>query len=173
MKKVLVSLLIGVSLLSVGCGGTNQPKELTAYEINSITSLRETITDVDTWYLYYNENDLAIGHFAKDKGLLKKGTVFSWGYSFDDIIKNDEGLFEKDGEKLSEFDYRNVVFNDLDQVISNEFIINEDVNDDDLFLGVFEIEKVTKDKVYLNVKKTVLCKNFMDLNNNVTLVEIY
>lgn len=173
MKKVLVSLLIGVSLLGVSCGGTNQPKELTAYEINSITSLRENITDVDTWYLYYNENDLAIGHFAKDKGLLKKRTVFSWGYSFDGIIKNDEGLFEKDGEKLSEFDYRNVVFNDLDQVISNEFIINEDVNDDDLFLGVFEIEKVTKDKVYLNVKKTVLCKNFMDLNDNVTLVEVY
>lgn len=170
MKKVLIGLLISTML--VGCGGAKEEiKELSPYEINSITSLRETITDIDTWYLYYNESELAIGNFNSDKDLIKKGVIFNWTLSFDYITKNEDGLFKID--KLKEFDDKEIIFNDLDQVVSDEFIINEEVNEDDTFLGVYEIDKVTKDKVYLNVKKIVLCKGWLDLHEEVTLIEVY
>lgn len=180
MKKLLISLLLGVSLFSVGCSkevkkevDNGETKELTAYEINSITSLRKEVTGVEQWYLYYGESEIKIAQLKDNQGLVEKGTIFSWGYSFDSITKNDEGLFEADGSKLVEFNYRDVVFNDLDQVISEEFMTNEKVSDDDLFLGVFEITEVTEDKVYLDVKKTVLCKWYFDVYEGATLVEIY
>lgn len=169
MKKLFISLL--VSSLLVGCGG-NQTK-LSPYEINSITTLRDTITDIDTWGLYYNESELSVGDFINNKGLLKEGTTFTWTLTFDYVTKNDNGLFERNGENLVEFDNRDVIFNDLNQIISDEFIVNENVNRDDAFLAVYEIDKVTRNKVYLNVKKIVLCKDYFDLNDNIILVEVY
>ena len=172
MKKLLISLLIGVSLFSVGCGGGKEDNKLSPYEINSITSLRDTITDIDSWYLYYSDSEIIIGDFNKNKDIIKKGTIFNWSsLSLDEVTKNDKGLFEGDG--IVEFDYRKMVFTNLDQLISDEFIVNEKVNSDDCFLGVYEIEKVTNDTVYLNVKKIVLAKYYMDLNNKICLVEVY
>ena len=169
MKKLFISLL--VSSLLVGCGG-NQTK-LSPYEINSITALRDTITDIDTWGLYYNESELTVGDFINNKELLEEGTTFTWALTFDYVTKNDNGLFERNGENLVEFDNRDVIFNDLNQIISDEFIVNENVNRDDAFLAVYEIDKVTRNKVYLNVKKIVLCKGYFDLNDNIILVEVY
>ena len=77
-------------------------------------------------------------------------------------------------EKTEELGYRNAILVDFDQIVSDEFINNEKANEEfDYFICYFEIEKVTKDDVYLSLKKIVFAKDYIFNIDEGPLTKVY
>ena len=73
-----------------------------------------------------------------------------------------------------ELGYRNAILVDFDQIVSDEFIKNEKAYETfDFFICYFEIEKVTKDDVYLKLKKIVFAKDHILNIDEGPLTEVY
>ena len=171
MKKLFISLLLGVTLVGGLVGWGNKPvvedkevntpiveeKTLSQSEISEVTSLDSYIRNADQWEEHYC-GDLGIANLKSSH--IKEGTCFIWALPIDDMFKNEEGIYVT--EKAKELGRRNAILIDFDQIVSDEFINNEKVNEDfAYFLCYFEIEKVTKDYVYLKLKKIVFTEDYI------------
>ena len=90
----------------------------------------------------------------------------------DEMFKNEEGIYVT--EKAKELGYRNAILVDFDQIVSDEFIKNEKAYETfDFFICYFEIEKVTKDDVYLKLKKIVFTEDYILQANEYPLTKVY
>ena len=171
MKKALISLLLGVTLVGglVGCNDSTINKTLSKSEISEVTSLDSYIRNTDQWEEHYC-GDLGIADL--NSSYIKEGTCFTWALPIDDMFKNEEGIYVT--EKTKELGYRNAILVDFDQIVSNEFINNEKVNEAfAYFICYFEIEKVTKDDVYLKLKKIVFTEDYILQANEYPLTKVY
>ena len=171
MKKVLISLLLGVTLVGglVGCNDSTTNKTLSKSEISEVTSLDSYIRNADQWIEHYC-NDLGVTEL--NNSYIKEGTCFTWALSMDGVFKNEDGIYIT--EKTKELGYRNAILVDFDQIVSDEFIKNEKAYETfDFFICYFEIEKVTKDDVYLKLKKIVFAKDHILNIDEGPLTEVY
>ena len=90
----------------------------------------------------------------------------------DGVFKNEDGIYIT--EKTKELGYRNAILVDFDQIVSDEFIKNEKAYETfDFFICYFEIEKVTKDDVYLKLKKIAFAKDHILNIDEGPLTEVY
>lgn len=171
MKKVLISLLLGATLIGglVGCNDSTINKTLSKSEISEVTSLDSCIRNADQWGEHYC-NDLGVADL--NSSYIKEGTCFTWDLSINGMFKNEDGIYIT--EKVEELGYRNAILVDFDQIVSDEFINNEKANGKfDYFICYFEIEKVTKDDVYLKLKKIVFAKDYIFNIDECPLTEVY
>ena len=171
MKKALISLLLGVTLVGglVGCNDSTTNKTLSKSEISEVTSLDSYIRNAEQWEEHYC-GDLGIADL--NSSYIKEGTCFIWALPIDDMFKNEEGIYVT--EKAKELGYRNAILVDFDQIVSDEFINNEKVNEAfAYFICYFEIEKVTKDDVYLKLKKIVFTEDYILQANEYPLTKVY
>ena len=171
MKKVLISLLLGVTLVGglVGCNDSTTNKTLSKSEISEVTSLDSYIRNADQWIEHYC-NDLGVTEL--NNSYIKEGTCFTWTLSMDGVFKNEDGIYIT--EKTKELGYRNAILVDFDQIVSDEFIKNEKAYETfDFFICYFEIEKVTKDDVYLKLKKIAFAKDHILNIDEGPLTEVY
>ena len=176
MKKALISLLLGATLIGglVGCNDSTTNKTLTnkvlsKSEINEVTSLDSYIRNADQWEEHYC-GDLGIADL--NSSYIKEGTCFIWALPIDDMFKNEEGIYVT--EKAKELGYRKAILVDFDQIVSDEFINNEKINETfAYFICYFEIEKVTKDDVYLKLKKIVFTEDYILQANEYPLTKVY
>ena len=183
MKKLLIAALIGTTLTSglISCNNsaTNKTlsdstinktltnKVLSKSEINEVTSLDSYIRNADQWIEHYC-GDLGIADL--NSSYIKEGTCFFWMLPIDEMFKNEDGIYIT--EKTEELGYRNAILVDFDQIVSDEFMSKEKVNEVfAYFICYFEIEKVTKDDVYLKVKKIVFAEDY--ILDKYPLTEIY
>ena len=81
-----------------------------------------------------------------------------------------EELYECIGS-IQEFDGKVIIFENLSEIVSDEFIKQTD--EDDALLSILEIEKIEKETIYLKINKTVLSKNHMDILEEIELIEVY
>ena len=168
MKKMLISLLVGISMVGlVGCGKQETKENITKQEI---VSLDKTIKDIDEWELNYSESSIVVADFNSHKELIKEGTKFIWAIPIDYLIKGQDGKYECIGS-IQEFDGKVIIFENLSEIVSDEFIKQTD--EDDALLSILEIEKVEKETIYLKVNKIVLSKNYMDISKEIKLIEVY
>lgn len=171
MKKVLISLLLGVTLAGglISCNNSTTNKTLSKSEISEVTSLDGCIRNADQWGEYYC-NDLGVADL--NSSCIKEGTCFTWGLSINGMFKNEDGMYIT--EKTEELGYRNAILVDFDQIVSDEFITNEKADERfDFFICYFEIEKVTKDDVYLKLKKIAFAKDYIFNIDEGPLTEVY
>ena len=171
MKKVLISLLLGVTLSSglISCNDSITNKRLSKSEISEVTSLDGYFRNVDQWEELYC-GDLGIADL--NSSCIKEDTCFIWALSMDEMFKNENGIYIT--EKTEELGYRNAILVDFDQIVSDEFINNEKPDEAfDYFICYFEIEKVTKDDVYLKLKKIVFAKDYIFNIDECSLTEVY
>ena len=171
MKKALISLLLGVTLVGglVGCNDSTTNKTLSKSEISEVTSLDGYFRNVDQWEELYC-GDLGIADL--NSSYIKEDTCFIWALSMDEMFKNENGIYIT--EKTEELGYRNAILVDFDQIVSDEFINNEKPDEAfDYFICYFEIEKVTKDDVYLKLKKIVFAKDYIFNIDECSLTEVY
>ena len=168
MKKMLVSLLVGISMVGlVGCGKQETKENIIKQEI---VSLDKTIKDINEWELNYSESSIGVADFNSHKELIKEGTKFMWAIPIDYLFKGRDGEY-KCIESIQEFDGKVIIFENLSEIVSDEFI--ERFDEDDALLSILEIEKVEKETIYLKINKTVLGKNYMNLFEKVELIEVY
>ena len=168
MKKMLVSLLVGISMVGlVGCGKQETKENITKQEI---VSLDKTIKDIDEWELNYSESSIVVADFNSHKELIKEGTKFIWAIPVDCLLKGQDGEYECIGI-VQEFDGKDIIFENLSEIVSDEFI--KQFGEDDALLSILEIEKVEKETIYLKVNKIVLSKNYMDISKEIKLIEVY
>ena len=168
MKKMLISLLVGISMVGlVGCGKQETKENITKQEI---VSLDKTIKDIDEWELNYSESSIVVADFNSHKELIKEGTKFIWAIPIDYLIKGQDGKYECIGS-IQEFDGKVIIFENLSEIVSDEFI--KQFGEDDALLSILEIEKVEKETIYLKVNKIVLSKNYMDISKEIKLIEVY
>ena len=171
MKKVLISLLLGVTLVGglVGCNDSTTNKTLSKSEISEVTSLDSYIRNAEQWGEHYCD-DLGVSDL--NSSYIKEDTRFIWALSMDEMFKNENGIYIT--EKTEELGYRNAILVDFDQIVSDEFINNEKPDEAfDYFICYFEIEKVTKDDVYLKLKKIVFAKDYIFNIDECSLTEVY
>ena len=107
---------------------------------------------------------------VKDKELIKEGTKFIWAIPVYCLLKGQDGKYECIGS-VQEFDGKDIIFENLSEIVSDEFIKQTD--EDDALLSVLEIEKIEKETIYLKINKTVLSKNHMDISEEIELIEVY
>ena len=168
LKKSLVSLLVGISIVGlVGCGKQETKENIIKQEI---ISLDKTIKDIDEWKLNYSESSIGVADFNSHKELIKEGTKFMWAIPIDCLFKGQDGKY-KCIESIQEFDGKVIIFENLSEIVSDEFIKQTD--EDDALLSILEIEKIEKETIYLKINKTVLSKNHMDISEEIELIEVY
>ena len=168
MKKMLVSLLVGISMVGlVGCGKQETKENIIKQEI---ISLDKTIKDIDEWKLNYSESSIMVADFNSHKELIKEGTKFIWAIPVYCLFKGQDGKYECIGS-VQEFDGKDIIFENLSEIVSDEFI--KQFDEDDVLLSILEIEKIEKETIYLKINKTVLGKNYMDLSEEIELIEVY
>lgn len=171
MKKALISLLLGVTLVGglISCNDSTTNKTLSKSEISEVTSLDSYVSNAEQWGEYYC-NDLGVADL--NSSCIKEGTCFTWALSMDEMFKNEDGIYI--AEKTKELGYRNAILVDFDQIVSDEFINNEKADGKfDYFICYFEIEKVTKDDAYLKLKKIVFAKDYIFNIDECPLTEVY
>ena len=101
LKKSLVSLLVGISMVGlVGCGKQETKENIIKQEI---ISLDKTIKDIDEWKLNYSESSIMVADFNSHKVLLNEGTKFIWAIPIDYLFKGQDGKYECIGS-IQEFD---------------------------------------------------------------------
>ena len=137
-------------------------KLLIKEEIQEITSLDKNIVNYKQWKARYCDSDLGISDFLDNKELLKEDAEFIWCIILGKTVgmyKNDKGIYKDD--KVKEFGYRDVILIDFNQVVSDKFITKEKANGYfDVFICYFAIKKITKDEIYLKLKKIAFSKGF-------------
>ena len=168
LKKSLVSLLVGISIVGlVGCGKQETKENIIKQEI---ISLDKTIKDIDEWELNYSESSIMVADFNSHKELIKEGIKFMWAIPIDRLFKGQDGQYKYMGS-IQEFDGKVIIFENLSEIVSDEFIKQTD--EDDALLSILEIEKIEKETIYLKINKTVLSKNHMDISEEIELIEVY
>ena len=92
LKKSLVSLLVGISIVGlVGCGKQETKENIIKQEI---ISLDKTIKDIDEWELNYSESSIGVADFNSHKELIKEGIKFMWAIPIDRLFKGQDGKYK-------------------------------------------------------------------------------
>ena len=156
MKKLLFMLLCGLIILGlVGCNN----------EVKEACEIKDGMYTVDDWkWEYQSDNSTGIACLGERP---RVGTEFLWTFPLLEFEIRDGKYVRRD---LSDVGYKDIVIENLDKIITNKFIDDVQIKPDhDFFLAVFEVTKVTNNRIYAKVNKIVYLGTIYDEN----LIEIY
>ena len=156
MKKLLFMLLCGLTILGlVGCNN----------EVKEACEIKDGMYTVDDWkWEYQSDNSTGIACLGERP---RVGTEFLWTFPLLEFEIRDGKYVRRD---LSDVGYKDIVIENLDKIITNKFIDDMQIKPDhDFFLAVFEVTKVTNNRIYAKVNKIVYLGTIYDEN----LIEIY